>query len=116
MDRIVNVTLAEKKYPLLFSVRAAKEVFERYQDLTGVQKAILAEGNIDTIVYLLAVMLREGARYEKLAHGVDVTPPSADDLETLVSFYDTELQGALIGAIFNSSYAEIELEADQKNV
>lgn len=115
MNRIVNITLAEKKYPLLFSVRAAKEIFERYQDLAGVQKAIAEEGNIDAIVYLLDVMLREGARYEKLTHGAEITPPIADDLETLIPFYDTELQGMLIGTIFNSSFTEIELETDPKN-
>lgn len=115
MSRIVYIDIAGKKYPLLFSVRAAKEIFEAYQDLAGVERAVLEEGNVDATMRLLEVMLREGARYSKLVNGEEITPPKSDDLETLVPFYDAELRGALIGAIFNSSFNEIEVETDPKN-
>jgi hypothetical protein len=39
MSRITEIEIAGKKYPLNFSVKAAKEVSKRYGDIANIDKA-----------------------------------------------------------------------------
>ena len=119
MNRITSITIAGKQYPLNFSIRAAKKTVERYGDLSEVSKALIGLNEkynpVDETVWMLGIMLEEGARYARLTDGADITPPGGEDLETLVGYYDVELREKLMTAMFGGMETEIETEQDPKN-
>ncbi|WP_418664351.1 hypothetical protein [Anaerotruncus massiliensis (ex Liu et al. 2021)] len=119
MNRITEITIGGKAYPLNFSVRAAKQATERYGDLSEVSKALIGVDKkynpVDETVWLLETMLAEGARYVKLVDGSEITTPTAEDLETLVGYYDVELREKLMAALFGGMETEIETEDSPKN-
>lgn len=120
MNRISEIEIAGKKYPLNFSVKAAKTVDEKFGSLDGISGVIGAAEDFSTNLYnihwMLCLLMQQGAAYKKLADGEEVEIPSADDLEILIGAPDLVMaQAAILESIGLSVKPTVEIEADPKN-
>lgn len=119
MSRITEIEIAGTKYPLNFSVKAAKEVAKRYGDISNVGDAFsdkpVAE-MMDEATWLLCLLISQGVAYKKLVEGEDVKGLSQEEIETVMGVADfTDLKDTLLGAMMSGMKREVEVEPDPKN-
>lgn len=129
MNRITYIELAGKKYPLSFSLGAAKAIAAKYGDLGKLDEAItiekLDEETIDIISYTIAALMKQGAAY-KNQFEIDLPPEpgahiedgryialSQEEIEMCIGIKSEKMITAIMDAIDASS--DKELEADSKN-
>lgn len=119
MDRITEIEIAGKKYPLNFSIKAAKQITAKFGSVSGVgavfkDKSI--EEMMDSVTWLLALLIEQGVKYKKIIEGEDVPGISADELDIILGVADlTGLQSQLLAAMTAGMNREIETEGDSKN-
>ncbi len=114
MSRITEIEIACKKYPLNFSVKAAKEVSKRYGGIENVTDAF-SGGKVDEMMneatWILAILIEQGAAYKKIIDGEDIKAPTQDELEVIMGVADfANIQEALMGAMTSGMEREIEVE------
>ncbi len=119
MNRIVEFELAGKKYPLNFSVKAARIVDEEFGSLDNVS-GVFGWKDITNSLYnvsrLLQILMEQGAEYNRLVSGEKVDTPSADEIEVLIGAPDLKrAQTAIFEAIGIGSATTVEVEPE-KNV
>lgn len=118
MNRIAEIEIAGKKYPLNFSMKAARQFVQRYGSVEDVWRKL---GDMDQVEkmaelnWILALMIEQGCAYRKLADGEDITPPTENELEILMGFADfaassEKIQEAIVAGIT----PEIELKLKKK--
>lgn len=124
MKRITYIELAGEKYPLSFSLAAAKSIAAKYGDLTALDEALsfekITEETIDIIGYTLAVLMRQGCAYmNRFAKDIPPEPDvhveddaytflSQDEIEMCIGIQDAKAINAITEAIKASSETEIE--------
>lgn len=104
MERITYIKIAGKQYPLNFSTRAAKKVAEKYGDITEIGQMFDKEKVVemlDEFIWLLSILIAEGAAYERIVNGDDtVKPIPQEDLEVILGLADMQgLQTDIMGAV-----------------
>lgn len=118
MNRITYVTIAGKQYPLNFSTRAAKKVAEKYGDITEIgamfEKDKVVE-MLDEVIWLLSILIAEGAAYERIVNGDDsVKPIPYEDLEVILGLADLQgLQADIMGAVHAGQQTTVEVEPEK---
>jgi hypothetical protein len=119
MSRITEIEIAGTKYPLNFSVKAAKEVSKRYGDIANIDKAfngktmdeMMGEAN-----WILALLIEQGVAYKKIVEGEDVKGLKEDELEIVMGVVDfADLKDTLLSAMTAGMKREVEVEQDPKN-
>jgi len=114
MKRIVEVEIAGKQYPLNFSVSAAKEVAERYGSIENLADAIQEKdsaGAMCEIVWLLALLMKQGANWYRIMEGVDREVLTAEQLESVLGVYDIiDMQECLFAAMTAGAERTVEVE------
>lgn len=120
MNRITEFELAGKKYPLNFSVKAARMVDEKYGGIEKLANAFDGSSGIGkmmtTLTDIMHVLMEQGAAYQKITDGKETDIPSLDEFEVLIGMGDiTMLQQSLFEAIGIGSTATVETEPDTKN-
>lgn len=119
MNRISEIELAGKKYPLNFSVKAAKEVSARYGGLENIDKAFSAksvDAMMDEVIWLLSVLIGQGVAYKRIVDGEDAPNITAEELEVVLGVADlTTLKDQIMDAMVGGMSREVEVEVDQKN-
>lgn len=119
MNRITEIEIAGKKYPLNFSVKAAKEVSERYGDITNIGDAFEGKSTsemMDEANWILALLIEQGVAYKKIVDGEEVKGLTQDELEILMGVVDfADLKSTLLGAMTAGMRREVEVEPDPKN-
>ena len=114
MSRITEIEIAGKKYPLNFSVKAAKEVSKRYGGIENVTDAFsggAVDEMMDEATWILAVLMEQGSAYKKIIDGEDIEAPTQDELEIIMGVADfTNIQDVLMGAMTSGMEREIEVE------
>lgn len=118
MNRITEIEIAGKKYPLNFSMKAARKFIERYGSVEDVWRKLNKMGQVkklEEINWILALMMEQGCVYRKLTDGEDITPLAANELEVLMGFTDfaavsDKIQEAIVAGIT----PEIELKLKKK--
>lgn len=132
MDRITYITIAGKTYPLNFSVVAADEVTARYGSIAGINYAIGLKTDEPTeenqtldekevtktyseMIWLLALLMRQGVEYKKIMGEEALTPLDADALAVLLSRVDLRL---LLPTVLNAITLGLSatVETEEKNV
>ena len=107
-----TITLAGAEYPLRFSLRVVKACTERYGSLDGIFQAIQGKGSevdvVDECLWLLAVMLDAGWRYDRASGQNPPEPPDADALLDVLDLM--EAQTALVAAIAGDSVRTVEAD------
>lgn len=125
MNRLTEIQILDKSYPLNFSTKAAAKVYEEYGGFAYVDNLISGKdenGNEDISralagsLDLLEVLAEQGAAYEKIA-GRETPPfPRREELEVVLGVPDlTMLQEKIIGAMHLGITPTVEVEPDTKN-
>lgn len=83
--RLGEIEIMGKKYPLNFSVRIAQEFGELLADKKTDNFAIMLQN-----IKILALMLRDGAEYFRVILGTEITPPTEEELELILTPADNE--------------------------
>lgn len=119
MNRITEIEIAGRKYPLNFSVKAAKEVSERYGDISNIGDAFEGKSTsemMDEANWILALLIEQGVAYKKIVDGEEVKGLTQDDLEVVMGVVDfADLKNTLLGAMTAGMRREVEVEPDPKN-
>lgn len=119
MNRIVDIEIAGKNYPLNFSVRAAKEISGKYKGLENIDKAFTdksTEEMMDEVIWLLSVLIKQGVAYKKVNEGEEVSGISAEDLEIVLGVADLAgMKDKIIEAMNGGMNRTVEVETDPKN-
>lgn len=119
MNRITEIEIAGRKYPLNFSVKAAKEVSERYGDISNIGDAFEGKSTsemMDEANWILALLIEQGVAYKKIVDGEEVKGLTQDELEILMGVVDfADLKSTLLGAMTAGMRREVEVEPDPKN-
>lgn len=120
MDRLCEIEIGGIKYPLNFSVKAARLVDEKFGSLDNVSGVYGKSVDMKTTLYnqswLLYLLMEQGAEYIKLVDGKDVNLPNIDDFEVLIGVLDMKVvQEALFECIGISLTPTVEVETDPKN-
>lgn len=120
-ERIVTCRLAGREYPMALTLRATKAVTERYGDLGELGEKLRAAGlaeQLDMVVWLLSLLIREGCDLQRYLRPEASTPTAPD--EELLSVLLTP--GDLVGmrtAIFHCLAVgmgrDVPTEDDGKN-
>lgn len=120
MDRITEIEIAGKKYPLNFSVKAAKEVSKRYGDISNIGDAFTdktMDKMMDEANWILALLIEQGVAYKKIIEGEDLKGLTQDELEVVMGVVDfADLKDRLLSAMTAGMKREVEVEPDPKNV
>lgn len=122
MNRISYITVAGKPYPLHFSVAAAEAVTERYGGIGNVAQSI-ADGDegkkLCEVIWLLSVLLSQGAQYMRIVEDADVRSWTEADLKVVFGIGDLPtLQRELLTAMTTGMAQTVEVapaEDDGKN-
>jgi len=119
MNRITEIEIAGRKYPLNFSVKAAKEVSERYGDISNIGDAFEGKSTsemMDEANWILALLIEQGVAYKKIVDGEEVKGLSQGELEIVMGVVDfAGLKNTLLGAMTAGMEREVEVEPDPKN-
>lgn len=117
MERIKHISLAGKRYPLNFSVKAARTIDEKYGSLDqiagifGTSPAF--SENLYNIHWLLRLLMEQGAAYARLVDGESIDLPSEDDLAIIVGLHNLlEVQATLLESIGFGMQTTVEVEPD----
>ena len=117
MDRIAEVSLAGKKYPLNFSVRASRMIDEKYgglEHLTGVIGWKDIQDAMYNVAWMLNILIEQGIAYRKYMGESAPDPLDMDTIEMLVGAPDLErLQAAILESIGLGSQTTVEVEQEK---
>jgi hypothetical protein len=119
MNRIGEIEIAGKLYPLNFSTKAAKEIAKRYDGLENIEDAFsgkAVDAMMDEIVWLLSLLISQGVAYKRIVDGEDVKGITADELEVVLGVADMAgLKDKIMDAMLCGMKREVEVEVDPKN-
>ena len=119
MNRIGEIEIAGKLYPLNFSTKAAKEIAKRYDGLENIEDAFsgkAVDAMMDEIVWLLSLLISQGVAYKRIVDGEEVKGITADELEVVLGVADMSgLKDKIMGAMLTGMKREVEVEIDPKN-
>ena len=119
MSRISEMEIAGVKYPLNFSVKAAKEVSKRYGDISKIGEAFTNKSMdemMDEANWILALLIEQGIAYKKIVDGEEVKGLSEEELEVVMGVVDfANLKETLLGAMVSGMSREVEVETEEKN-
>lgn len=114
MNRITEIEIAGSKYPLNFSVKAAKEISARYGGLENVDKAFTGrpvDEVMSEVVWLLSVLIGQGVAYKRIVEGEDIKGIGAEELEVVLGVADlSALKDKIMGAMLSGIEREVEVE------
>lgn len=114
MDRNTFVTLAGREYPLNFSTGASIEIKKKFGSVEEMGNKMMggdvAEA-LETLTWLLEILLHQGAAYHKLVTGKELEVPSTEELQVIVGIDNVnELTGAVLNALQGGARREVEVE------
>ena len=132
MGKIAYIDISGKRYPMSFSLGASKKLAEKFGGLAKMKEALKKSGGeekgIDTIIYILSILIAQGCAYKNyfekdipapedapIADGKWI-PLDAEALELAVGVSDIgEVSKKIEECIGISSKKEVETRTDAKN-
>ena len=122
MERLCYIELGGRQCPLNFSLGAVEEIGRRYGSLEGMQEAFAAFDQkpiheaLGDILWILAVLLRQGAEDCRVMEGREEEPFTEEQLKCLLGAQDAgRITEALTEAMQLGKGREVEVQADPKN-
>lgn len=119
MNRLTEIEIAGTSYPLNFSTKAAKLISARYNGLDNIDKAFTGksvDNMMDEVVWLLALLIEQGAAYKRIVEGAEVKAINAGDLEVVLGVADLAgMKDKIMGAMLSGMERTVEVEDDPKN-
>lgn len=118
-NRITEFEIAGTKYPLNFSVKAAREVSTRYGDVSNIGNALSGKNTADTmaeLTWILALLISQGVAYKRIVDNEECKGITQEELEVVMGGADfLGLNEVVMCAMTNGMTREVEVEQDQKN-
>lgn len=112
----MEIEIAGTKYPLNFSVKAAKEVSKKYGDVSKIADALSEKNVADTmgeLIWLLALLIDQGVAYKKIVDKEEVKGASEEELEVIMNGSDfLGLNEILVNAMTIGMTQEVEITPD----
>lgn len=110
-----TISINGKRHVLCFSVRVVRNCAERYGELNGLYAALSSENHVqalDESLWILAEMMKAGAKYAA-EHGLEnAEPMSVDDLYDSCGFDDLAgIRSSIMLTINNGKRTNVEAEA-----
>lgn len=119
MNRLKQVEIAGKQFSLNFSTKAANMVDEKFggiEKLGGIFSADTVSNTMSNLVWLLHLLMEQGAAYHKIIDEEEIQLYTLEELEVLIGIIDLEtLQYDLLDAVGLGMKSEVEVETDTKN-
>lgn len=117
MNRITEIEICGKKLPLNFSIAAARKICEKYTDLVKMVEEIpklpLAK-QLEEVIWILAIMLEQGAKYKEIFEGEEVRAYTQEELEIMMSVTDAvPAFQQLVAAITLGMESEIDVGGEK---
>lgn len=117
-NRITEIEIAGNRYPMNFSMKAAKRFIERYGSVEDVWRKIDAMNQmekLDEINWILALLIEQGCAYTKLTEDRDISPLKPEDLEVLMGIMDfAKMSDTIQMALIAGTTPEVEIELKKK--
>ena len=126
----VEVEINGKRYPMNFSMGAAKKITNKYGSIKKFGKAFESIENIADdedqdngelekalfdMVWLLSVLIEQGCKYRRAVTGEEIEPLTEDELLTVVEMNDMkEIFPKIMEAISGDSAREVEVKPSKK--
>lgn len=119
MSRIVFITIDEEQYPILFSVSAMAEIFERYGDLSSMIETVTSESSPakqgHEISWIIGTLNAAAVAYLNYK-GQDAKKISADMVCVLLNPYEQiNCYQTILECINAGSAQTVEIELEPKN-
>ena len=110
-----TISIDGKRHVLCFSVRVVRNCAERYGELNGLYAALSSKNQVqalDESLWILAEMMKAGAKYAA-EHGLEnAEPMSVDDLYDSCGFDDLAgIRASIMLTINNGKRTNVEAEA-----
>lgn len=99
---MATVTIRGKTYPVLFDLKNAQEMQNRYESLEGIVDA-LKSASITETAYILHLLIREGVELDNEEHRKNEVAPSAAAIEKMLTWKDLN-SGEIAKAIEESFF------------
>lgn len=119
MNRITELEIAGRKYPLNFSTKAAKEVAKRYGDIANIDKAFkdkTIDEMMDEAIWILALLIDQGVAYKQIMDNEEIKGLGIEELEVVMGVADfANLKSTILGAMTAGMSREVEVVSDPKN-
>lgn len=119
MNRISEIEIAGKQYPLNFSTRAAKEIAQRYDGLENIEGAFSGKSvdvMMDEVIWLLSLLIAQGVAYRRIVDGEEIKGITAEELEIVLGVADMgDLKDKIMDAMLGGMKREVEVDVDPKN-
>ena len=114
MNRITEIEIAGRKYPLNFSTKAVKEVSKRYGDISKVGDAFSdrpVDEMMDEATWLLALLIGQCVAFKKIIDGEEIKGLTQEELEVVMGIVDfADLKDTLLGAMTAGMDREVEVK------
>lgn len=117
MNRVIEIEIAGESYPLNFSTKAARAVSDRYGDLTNIGQAFDDKTTVqalDELVWMLALLIEQGAAYHKIVNNLERKILTAEQLEIVLGVSDVvSLKENVMQAMTSGMSREVETEPEK---
>lgn len=115
--KTAKIKIDNKDYTLCFSARVMRACVDKFGDLNKFDKSLMSENigeALDTSIWMLAVMMDAGARYDRMNGLRDNKAPTMDELYDLVDTTDlAEMKTKIAETITGNIKADIETEPEK---
>lgn len=120
MKRLTEIEIAGKTYPLNFSTKAAETISDKYGSFGAFGSAMSETADtgkaLKEIVWVLFLLMEQGAAYYRIVEGREVEIPTQEDLEVLIGIPDAELlREKILESVGVGAAQTVELEDNAKN-
>ncbi len=117
MNRITEIEIAGKKYPLNFSLKAAKKLAEKYGDIQNIGDALNTQNTsqqMETATFMLYILIDQGCAYKRIMEEEDIKAPTLEELEIIVGVADfANISQTLMDAMTAGMKPTIETEPEE---
>lgn len=114
------VTVAEKEYPVCFSMGAMEKFIERYGSMESAGDVFDDKDYLKAlreIRWMMSVLIEQGCRKEEFETGEKIKYPSENQLEFLIGTNDIRrFEETIVEVIKNGNMSEVDAEDLSKNV
>lgn len=117
--KIVNYKIADKEYPMAFTIGASNLLTQKYGDMRKFKDVLSTQSEqeqMQTVLTMFYALLEGGHRYLKMMGEQPPEVPSLNDLGWVIGFDDIpELQKAVMEAMSLGSKRDVIAQATGKN-
>lgn len=118
IGRITPIEIAGQVYYLNFSTRAVKKITQKHGSLDGfmesMQEGAAIDDLLDNFIWLLSVLIDQGAEYMRIVEKEDVPKVGQEELEVIIGPTEfNEIMPTVMRAFGQGAEREVETEPEK---